>query len=205
MYYLQSRYYDPVMKRMICADNEAITAESTLKDNNIFTYCDNNPVNNKNEEGDVWQLALAGGPSGASAAIAVAGSITPAGWIALGVAATVTAGVVAYSHYRTRNTIMYSKEKSRYSREHKKRKSSKKKRRTEKEEKNRDNIARRVHCKSRKEALERAQRAGKKKKPDKHAGDKKNAHFHPAIKRKERDTYNKRVTKHDHYYYPRRR
>lgn len=49
------------MKRMICADNEAITAESTLKDNNIFTYCDNNPVNNKDEEGDVWQLALAGG------------------------------------------------------------------------------------------------------------------------------------------------
>ena len=120
---------------MICADNEAITAEATLKDNNIFTYCDNNPVNNKDEEGDVWQLALAGGPSGASAAIAVAGSITPAGWIALGVAATVTAGVVAYSHYRTRNTITYSKEKSRYSREHKKRKSSKKKRRTEKEEK----------------------------------------------------------------------
>ena len=39
-------HYDPVMKRMICADNEAITAESTLKDNNIFTYCDNNPVNN---------------------------------------------------------------------------------------------------------------------------------------------------------------
>ena len=61
VYYLQSRYYDPVMKRMICVDNEAITAESTLKDNNIFTYCDNNPVNNKDEEGDVWQLALAGG------------------------------------------------------------------------------------------------------------------------------------------------
>lgn len=92
-----------------------------------------------------------GGPSGASAAIVVAGSITPAGWIALGVAATVTAGVVAYSHYRTRNTITYSK-----------------------------------------------------KKPDKHAGDNKNAHFHAAVKRKERNTY-KRVTKHDHYYYPRRR
>ena len=201
MYYLQSRYYDPVMKRMICADDEDITAESKLKDNNIFTYCDNNPINNKDEEGDVWQLALAGGPSSAGAAIAVAGSITPAGWIAIGVAATVTVGVIAYSHYRTRNTITYSKAKSRYSREHRQRKNSKK---NKKKKKDRDHIARRVRCKSRKEAFDRAQRAGHKKKPNKHAGDKKNAHFHPDVKRKERDTY-KRVTKHDHYYYPRRR
>lgn len=205
MYYLQSRYYDPVMKRMICADDEDITAESKLKDNNIFTYCDNNPINNKDEEGDVWQLALAGGPSSAGAAIAVAGSITPAGWIAIGVAATVTVGVIAYSHYRTRNTITYSKEKSRYSREHRQRKNSKKNKKKKKEKKkDRDHIARRVRCKSRKEAFDRAQRAGHKKKPNKHAGDKKNAHFHPDVKRKERDTY-KRVTKHDHYYYPRRR
>ena len=205
MYYLQSRYYDPVMKRMICADDEDITAESKLKDNNIFTYCDNNPINNKDEEGDVWQLALAGGPSSAGAAIAVAGSITPAGWIAIGVAATVTVGVIAYSHYRTRNTITYSKAKSRYSREHRQRKNSKKNKKKKKEKKkDRDHIARRVRCKSRKEAFDRAQRAGHKKKPNKHAGDKKNAHFHPDVKRKERDTY-KRVTKHDHYYYPRRR
>lgn len=134
MYYLQSRYYDPVMKRMICADDEDITAESKLKDNNIFTYCDNNPINNKDEEGDVWQLALAGGPSSAGAAIAVAGSITPAGWAVIGVTAAVTVGVIAYSHYKTRNTITYSKEKSHYGKEHKKKKSSKK----EKEEKSKN-------------------------------------------------------------------
>ena len=46
MYYLQSRYYDPVMKRMICADDEIfIGATNSLLSHNLFTYCENSPVN----------------------------------------------------------------------------------------------------------------------------------------------------------------
>lgn len=44
MYYLQSRYYDPVMKRMVYADDESVSEKATLRDHNLFSYCDNNPV-----------------------------------------------------------------------------------------------------------------------------------------------------------------
>ena len=30
MYYLQSRYYDPVMKRMVYADDESVSEKATL-------------------------------------------------------------------------------------------------------------------------------------------------------------------------------
>ena len=65
MYYLQSRYYDPVMKRMICADDENITEDSTMSNHNLFTYCDNNPVNRADVEGDIWNV-VAGAIVGAS-------------------------------------------------------------------------------------------------------------------------------------------
>ena len=95
MYYLQSRYYDPVVKRMLCADDENIVDDADLNDNNLFSYCDNNPSNRKDEEGDVWQLALAGGGTASTgAAITAIGSITPAGWVVLGVVAVVTVGAI---------------------------------------------------------------------------------------------------------------
>lgn len=47
MYYLQSRYYDPVMKRMVYADDESVSEKATLRDHNLFSYCDNNPVRGK--------------------------------------------------------------------------------------------------------------------------------------------------------------
>ena len=45
MYYLGRRYYDPTMKRFICSDrSEMIDALDGLKDINLYSYCDNNPV-----------------------------------------------------------------------------------------------------------------------------------------------------------------
>ncbi|MGI6745666.1 MAG: RHS repeat-associated core domain-containing protein [Acutalibacteraceae bacterium] len=41
-YYLQSRYYDPGVKRFFNADSQL---NSGLHRNNMFTYCGNNPVN----------------------------------------------------------------------------------------------------------------------------------------------------------------
>ena len=56
MYYLQSRYYDPVIGRFINADiPDVITATPTaLTDKNLFAYCDNNPVMRTDEDGMFW-------------------------------------------------------------------------------------------------------------------------------------------------------
>ena len=129
MYYLQSRYYDPVMKRMICADDESLTADATLNNNNLFAYCDNNPVNRADVEGDIWNV-VAGAVCGAAcntglqifgnivsgehwssgvASAAVSGAITGAVSAVPGVGTVadavingaVGAGVEAYSQYHT--------------------------------------------------------------------------------------------------------
>ena len=50
LYYLSSRYYNPVWGRFINADTAAVVAASPDKanwDKNLFAYCDNNPVNRK--------------------------------------------------------------------------------------------------------------------------------------------------------------
>lgn len=44
MYYLQNRYYDPEMGRFINADTFVTTGQGLLG-NNMFAYCNNNPVN----------------------------------------------------------------------------------------------------------------------------------------------------------------
>ena len=50
-YYLQSRYYDPVMHRFINADTFASTGQGLLGCN-MFAYCNNNPVAFADNEGD---------------------------------------------------------------------------------------------------------------------------------------------------------
>jgi RHS repeat-associated protein len=61
MYYLQSRYYDPIVCRFINADvPDVITASPTaLTDKNLFAYCDNNPVMRVDENGEFWGPTLA--------------------------------------------------------------------------------------------------------------------------------------------------
>ena len=47
LYYLQSRYYDPKTGRFINADDTAyIGSSGTAIGDNIYTYCENDPVNN---------------------------------------------------------------------------------------------------------------------------------------------------------------
>ena len=58
MYYLQSRYYDPVMKRMIASDDQSLIDEAGIKDNNLFLYCDNEPIARQDEEGEYWHVAI---------------------------------------------------------------------------------------------------------------------------------------------------
>ncbi len=51
-YYLQSRYYDPVVGRFLNADNELFgSIFSGVMGNNYYTYAGNNPVNNTDRYG----------------------------------------------------------------------------------------------------------------------------------------------------------
>lgn len=52
MYYLQSRYYDPVVGRFINADHDIfITSGRKKKPINLYTYCDNCPIHKIDFEG----------------------------------------------------------------------------------------------------------------------------------------------------------
>jgi RHS repeat-associated protein len=48
MYYLKSRYYDPMVGRFINLDGQLNGAQTGM---NLFAYCENNPVNNSDPEG----------------------------------------------------------------------------------------------------------------------------------------------------------
>ena len=57
-YYLQSRYYDPVIGRFISADTFATTDCNGFLSSNMFAYCENNPVNGKDPNGEWVHLAV---------------------------------------------------------------------------------------------------------------------------------------------------
>jgi RHS repeat-associated protein len=62
MYYLQSRYYDPMVGRFINADDVALIGVSgTPLGYNMYAYCENDPVNMLDENGYVgipWQVQV---------------------------------------------------------------------------------------------------------------------------------------------------
>ena len=64
-YYLQSRYYDPVIHRFINADSYASTDATDAVACNMFAYCGNNPANKSDADGNrpVWERRYDGGAS----------------------------------------------------------------------------------------------------------------------------------------------
>ena len=63
LYYLKSRYYDPVVGRFI-SFHYSVAAESILtdlSDKNFYAYCDNNPVARIDSEGEVWNWLIGAG------------------------------------------------------------------------------------------------------------------------------------------------
>jgi len=65
LYYLQSRYYNPAMGRFVNADAFASTGQGVLG-NNMFAYCNNNPINFVDPSGYIrhqfaWELFDGGG------------------------------------------------------------------------------------------------------------------------------------------------
>ncbi|MDR1001889.1 MAG: RHS repeat-associated core domain-containing protein [Oscillospiraceae bacterium] len=57
LYYLQSRYYDPDMKKFINADEIVDTGSSVLS-TNMFAYCENNPVAREDSGGAFWETVF---------------------------------------------------------------------------------------------------------------------------------------------------
>ena len=58
-YYLQSRYYDPELGRFISADSYASTGQGILG-HNVFAYCLNNPIAQKDQFGNNSTEAISG-------------------------------------------------------------------------------------------------------------------------------------------------
>ena len=56
MYYLWSRYFDPSIGRFINSDNPDIFVLYSVIENNLYTYCLNNPINNRDEKGRLLGL-----------------------------------------------------------------------------------------------------------------------------------------------------
>lgn len=51
LYYLQSRYYAPFVGRFISADNVLDTCSGTSMSTNLYSYCENDPINNIDPSG----------------------------------------------------------------------------------------------------------------------------------------------------------
>ena len=63
LYYLQSRYYNPGWGRFINVDDTTLLLSSPGKahwDKNVFAYCDNNPLNRVDEDGECWDIIIGG-------------------------------------------------------------------------------------------------------------------------------------------------
>ncbi len=57
-YYLNARYYDPQIGRFISPDEvECLGASNTVQSYNLFTYCENNPVNDIDFTGN-WSIKI---------------------------------------------------------------------------------------------------------------------------------------------------
>ena len=102
-YYLQSRYYDPVIGRFINADlpEYAALSATDITGTNLFAYCKNDPINHADEDGEWLNLvigAVVGGViSGVMAGISSYKATGKVDWgsVAINAASGAASGLVA--------------------------------------------------------------------------------------------------------------
>ena len=96
LYYLGSRYYDPAVKRFMNADGAAFATINPygdgLTDKNYFAYCNNNPVMQKDDDGELGHIAVGaiiGGVLGAGLEVAsqIIGGKSSIDWVSVGIEA----------------------------------------------------------------------------------------------------------------------
>ena len=99
LYYVNSRYYDPAVKRFLNSDDSEIIDGSNahLLENNLFAYCFNNPINMIDEDGNWPQWAknllkvgigIAAIGIGVAATVATGGAAAPVLLASIKIAAT---------------------------------------------------------------------------------------------------------------------
>ncbi len=79
LYYLQSRYYDPVTCRFVNADGQLAEVGDTVQGYNLYAYCFNDPVNASDNEGEwpSWAKKVATAVA-VVAAVAIVAAVTVA-------------------------------------------------------------------------------------------------------------------------------
>ncbi len=105
LYYLMSRYYDPVTHRFINADDSNVLEVSTdLFNKNLFAYTDNNPVSRVDDEGEFWNIVIGATVGGLlSGGIEVVSqimsgkSISELDWVSIGIETATGAATGALS------------------------------------------------------------------------------------------------------------
>ena len=194
LYYVSSRYYDPEVGRFISADDvDVLEVQDDLYDKNLYAYCDNNPINRVDEEGDVWELAAVGsiGRMLGTAALTISNVALP---IAVGIGIGIVVGVVIHKGLE----LHQSKAKARYKNEKDSKSATKAK---ETKERAKYPPALRKRYSTRKKAFDAAKRAGHKKRPKKEKDKVSGKHFHPNVSSNQRITP-KMPSSHNHYMYP---
>ena len=100
-YYLRARYYDPVVKRFLNADDADIIdgANANILENNLFAYCFDNPVNMQDDDGNWpgWLTKVIVGTVCAVAAVAITVATAGTGAAAIVPAIATVAKTVAVS------------------------------------------------------------------------------------------------------------
>ncbi len=78
LYYLQSRYYDPVIGRFISADGQLAGVGDSVQGYNLYAYCFNNPVSASDSEGEWpnWRKLASGVMTAVTGMVAVAAVAT---------------------------------------------------------------------------------------------------------------------------------
>ena len=177
LYYLRSRYYDSEWGRFLNADDEEqVTKENNLS-GNIFVYCLNNPVICLDSDGKTAALAMDVTLLSESGTVLLPPEVLTTPKLTLPSNLTQLPPMtidVGVTPYLGKGTILEF-----------------------------NTIGPRIRCNTRKEAYERAKRAGGGKEPDLHKKSEYGPHYHPSVRKQWRDTP-KSITKHDHYFFPKR-